>query len=429
MLDHFADTMIIALAISVAGCLAPNHHILELAIPLLVAWALALCAMPLASKPVGHVLGATGIAFAAMSIFSDALAAAAMRSLAPIAGPLGISLLLLRRGIRRKRPQKNPADVTLFVGDSSSVADITSGSDPIGERITSALSVASISDAETAYSEAARVTRRAADLGAVTVAVVGSLASHQFFLQQLAWNLEGTSSELLINSAVPESASSRCSLISESGNSWIRIPISRFSAGSRALKRALDITLSLPALLVLGIMFPIVALAIKADSPGPILYRQLRVGQDGKLFRILKFRSMKVDADAALSALRASNQAAGPLFKMHNDPRVTRIGRLLRRYSIDELPQFWNVLRGDMSIVGPRPCLREEAVTYEPHSFRRFFVPPGITGPWQVSGRSDLAWDVAVRLDLSYVENYSITTDLALIARTVGVLLRPKGAY
>ena len=171
-------------------------------------------------------------------------------------------------------------------------------------------------------------------------------------------------------------------------------------------------------------------MAVKVTSRGPVFYRAERIGLDGVPFRMIKFRSMVVDADRRLADVANLNEiVGGVLFKIRRDPRVTRVGRLLRRYSIDELPQFINVMRGDMSVVGPRPPVRSEVETYDHRVRRRLLVRPGITGLWQVSGRSDLSWDDSVRLDLSYVENWSMLSDLAIAAKTVGAICRASGAY
>jgi exopolysaccharide biosynthesis polyprenyl glycosylphosphotransferase len=186
------------------------------------------------------------------------------------------------------------------------------------------------------------------------------------------------------------------------------------------------------ALLVLVALAPVflaVALAVKLDSRGPVLYRQTRVGRDGRRFRMVKFRTMVVGAEGLRANLEHRNEADGLLFKLRIDPRVTRTGRLLRRYSMDELPQLLNVLRGEMSMVGPRPPLPSEVDLYEGHISRRLLVKPGITGLWQVSGRSDLPWDEAVRLDLYYVDHWSPTMDITIIARTFSAVVRGAGAY
>ncbi len=171
------------------------------------------------------------------------------------------------------------------------------------------------------------------------------------------------------------------------------------------------------------------AALVKLTSSGPLFYSQERIGRDGRAFRMFKFRTMYVDADARLEALRAENEASGPIFKMRNDPRVTSVGRWLRKFSIDEVPQFLNVLKGDMSVVGPRPPLPNETREYEDRHWRRLEVTPGMTGLWQVSGRSALTFEEMVRLDLFYIENWSVGLDLAIILRTVPAVLFARGAY
>jgi lipopolysaccharide/colanic/teichoic acid biosynthesis glycosyltransferase len=178
----------------------------------------------------------------------------------------------------------------------------------------------------------------------------------------------------------------------------------------------------LPCFVLLGVM-------IKLDSPGPVLFRQERCGRNGRTFRMVKFRSMVQTAEDDLADLLDRNEAAGVLFKIRNDPRVTRLGRILRKYSIDELPQLWNVLVGEMSLVGPRPPLRTEVDCYESHVRRRLYIKPGLTGMWQVNGRSNLDWEESVRLDLYYVENWSLAGDLIILWRTLRVLTHPTGAY
>jgi len=170
-------------------------------------------------------------------------------------------------------------------------------------------------------------------------------------------------------------------------------------------------------------------LAIVIDSRGPVFYRQTRVGKDGAEFGMFKFRSMYRDADQRLKELEAQNEASGPLFKMKNDPRVTRVGKWMRKFSIDEFPQLLNVLRGEMSLVGPRPPLPRETVQYTDRHWRRMVVPPGMTGLWQVSGRSSLTFDEMIRLDLYYIENWSVGFDLSLLMRTIPAVLFARGAY
>ena len=198
---------------------------------------------------------------------------------------------------------------------------------------------------------------------------------------------------------------------------------------NRAVKRALDVGLAALALVVASPLMALVALAIKLDSPGPILLRQTRVGLNGKLFTVYKFRSMRVGADKELSRLQAQNEAQGPIFKMRHDPRRTRVGRFIRKTSLDELPQFLNVLKGDMSLVGPRPPIPTEVEKYDDWHRRRLEVSPGITGLWQVSGRSQLTFDEMVMLDLYYAENWSLALDLKILLRTIPTVLLGTGAY
>jgi lipopolysaccharide/colanic/teichoic acid biosynthesis glycosyltransferase len=173
----------------------------------------------------------------------------------------------------------------------------------------------------------------------------------------------------------------------------------------------------------------VVAALVKLHDGGPVLFRQPRIGREGETFQMLKFRSMVVDAEARLAALRDQNEFDSVLFKMKEDPRITPLGRVLRRYSIDELPQLVNVLRGEMSLVGPRPPLSSEVDRYADDVHRRLLVRPGLTGLWQVSGRSGLSWDESVRLDLYYVDNWSMTSDLVIIAKTVRAVVGSSGAY
>lgn len=196
-----------------------------------------------------------------------------------------------------------------------------------------------------------------------------------------------------------------------------------------ALKRLLDITVAAAALLAASPILVITALAIKLESPGPLLFRQERLGKDHKPFTIYKFRSMRTDAERQLALLLEHNEASGPIFKMRNDPRVTRVGRIIRTLSVDELPQLWNVVRGDMSLVGPRPPLEREVEKYEDWHRRRLEVTPGITCLWGVSGRSKLDFDEMVMLDLYYIDNWSLGLDLRILVRTALTLLRPSGAY
>jgi exopolysaccharide biosynthesis polyprenyl glycosylphosphotransferase len=201
------------------------------------------------------------------------------------------------------------------------------------------------------------------------------------------------------------------------------------SGWNELVKRGLDVVLAGAGLLVFAPVWALVAIAIRLDSRGPILFRQERVGRNETPFVLLKFRSMREDADGIVQELLQYNEATGPLFKIKNDPRLTRVGRFLRRWSLDEWPQLWNVLRGEMSLIGPRPPLQREVDQYEPWHRRRLEAAPGLTGLWQVSGRSELSFDEMVMLDLYYIENWSLSLDLRILLRTIPAVFRGGGAY
>ncbi|HET9140232.1 MAG TPA: sugar transferase [Actinophytocola sp.] len=248
-------------------------------------------------------------------------------------------------------------------------------------------------------------------------------------LQQLAWTLEGSGAEMVVAPTLMEVAGPRLHMTGVLGMPLLRVSAPAFTGGRRVVKDVFDRISSGLLLLLMAPLLLLVSLAVLVDSRGPVFYRQRRVGKDGKHFTIIKFRTMIRDADRMLAELNERNEGAGVLFKMRRDPRVTRVGGLLRRYSIDELPQLFNVLGGSMSLVGPRPPLPEETARYGPDVRRRLLVKPGVTGLWQVSGRSDLSWDEAVRLDLRYVEDWSLALDAVILWKTFRAVLSGQGAY
>jgi exopolysaccharide biosynthesis polyprenyl glycosylphosphotransferase len=209
----------------------------------------------------------------------------------------------------------------------------------------------------------------------------------------------------------------------------LEVDYPRLDNTQRALKRTLDVALSVVGLAALSPLFLVTALAVRLDSPGPVLFRQKRVGADGKTFVCLMFRSMHERAEQRQREIEALNEADGPVFKIRDDPRVTRVGRFLRRWSIDELPQLVNVLKGEMSLVGPRPLPVRDFLRMEEAHRGRLGAVPGMTGYWQTSGRSDLSFEEMVRLDLYYIENWSLSFDLKIILKTLGAVLRREGAY
>lgn len=246
-------------------------------------------------------------------------------------------------------------------------------------------------------------------------------------LRRLAWDLEDNAHvQIIVAPNVTDVSSERIRIRPVAGLPLMHLGRSRSTLATNDAKRTFDVVGSLTILaliwpLLLGLM-----LWIKRHDGGPALFRQTRVGRLGDEFTCLKLRSMSVDAEQRLAELEARDHV---LFKSHNDPRVTRPGRFIRRFSLDELPQLWNVVRGDMSLVGPRPPLPSEVEKYEDDMLRRLNVLPGMTGLWQVSGRSDLSWEDTVRLDLYYVDNWSMVQDLLILARTVTAVLATRGAY
>lgn len=266
-------------------------------------------------------------------------------------------------------------------------------------------------------------------IGADTVAVTASGELTATRLRRLGWQLEGTGIDLVVAPALTDVAGPRIHTRPVAGLPLIHVEAPEFRGVRKLVKGLVDRSAAALAVALLLPVLGLIALAIRLDSRGPALFRQIRVGQGGREFGVFKFRTMVVNADALRAELAARNETDGLMFKMRDDPRVTRIGRLLRKWSLDELPQLVNVLLGQMSLVGPRPPLPAEVARYEGDVARRLLVKPGMTGLWQVSGRSDLSWEDGIRLDLYYVENWSLAADLTILWKTFGAVLRSRGAY
>lgn len=260
------------------------------------------------------------------------------------------------------------------------------------------------------------------------VAVTGG-ALKPAAMRRLSWELANLNISLLLAPALTDVAGPRIHALPLADLPLIHVSTPELGGVPSAIKRSIDIVGSAVGLILISPLLLAVAIAIKLDDGGPVLFAQPRVGRDGREFTMFKFRSMVVDAEARLAELRESSEGNDVLFKMREDPRITKVGAFIRRYSIDELPQLINVLIGEMSLVGPRPPLRSEVEQYEDHVMRRLKVLPGITGLWQVGGRSDLDWEESVRLDLYYVENWSIVQDVIILFRTIRVVLARDGAY
>ncbi|GLZ76589.1 exopolysaccharide biosynthesis polyprenyl glycosylphosphotransferase [Actinorhabdospora filicis] len=248
-------------------------------------------------------------------------------------------------------------------------------------------------------------------------------------LRRMAWQLERGDIDLIVASAMVDVGGSRTSVRPVDGLPMLHLEHAALSGTKRLVKEAFDRVGALLLLAMLSPLLLVLVIWVRRSGEGPAMFAQERIGRDAKPFTILKFRTMYPDAEQRLEALRAQNDYDSVLFKMRDDPRVTPVGKVLRRFSLDELPQLWNVVRGDMSLVGPRPPLASEVAVYPDDVRRRLAVKPGLTGLWQISGRSDLPWEEAVRLDLRYVEHWSLTLDLVILIRTASAVLRSSGAY
>ncbi|TYQ10698.1 UNVERIFIED_ORG: exopolysaccharide biosynthesis polyprenyl glycosylphosphotransferase [Gordonia westfalica J30] len=265
--------------------------------------------------------------------------------------------------------------------------------------------------------------------GATTVAVTSAEALGHDAMQALSWDLEGMDVDMMVSPGVTDVAGPRVMVRPVAGLPLLHIDKPRYEGANRFRKALVDRVGASLILCALAPVFLVVAIAIKLDSRGPVFYRATRVGLNNVPFSMWKFRSMVQDADSLKDNLRGLDEGAGVLFKMRDDPRVTKVGAFIRRYSLDELPQLFNVLGGTMSLVGPRPPLPDEVERYDGRVARRMLVKPGMTGLWQVSGRSDLSWEESVRLDLSYVENWSIMQDALILWKTVKAVVAKDGAY
>lgn len=283
---------------------------------------------------------------------------------------------------------------------------------------------------------AARVVVGVRDLVATTVrsgaeAVIGvpSRDLDPVLLRRLSWELERTGVHLVLGTGLLDVGPARTTLVRGGDLGMVHVRPSVHAGPAHVAKRLVERIAAGVSLLVLAPLLLLIAVAVRIDTPGGALFRQVRVGQHGRPFVMLKFRSMTSGSEQVREELAGLDESDGVLFKIRNDPRTTRVGRLIRRYSLDELPQLVNVVRGEMALVGPRPALPAEVEQYDEDARRRLAARPGLTGLWQVSGRSDLDWEDTVRLDLHYVDNWSFLLDASIVLRTVGTVLGHRGAY
>jgi exopolysaccharide biosynthesis polyprenyl glycosylphosphotransferase len=266
--------------------------------------------------------------------------------------------------------------------------------------------------------------------GVEILKVVGTGPSSAQMHKKLYWALDGSDISFVVSPAITGVSSSKLTTRVISGSPLIEITSTKFTGPQYVMKTAMDLSLGLIAFLISLPIILIAALFVKLEDKGPAFFTQTRVGLNGKKFTIYKLRSMKVGAELQHAELQAARESVNSnMFKDPRDPRVTKVGRIIRKYSIDELPQFLNVLKGDMSLVGPRPPLLSEVEQWKQHEGRRLLVKPGVTGPWQIGGRSLLTWEETVAIDLGYVENWTVLGDLSIMFKTVVYVLRGSGAY
>ena len=391
---------------------------------------------------------ATLTVFGGIAIFSMLLKLEIARGYLMIALPVGLIILSLFRWVARqfvvRVRQKYGRCITrvLVVGSAPAVRDLTtslhrdsrSEYEVVGACIPGPLPRTQIDvpgvGAVPTFGDETNVVGAVTATHSHAVAVTATERLNGRGIRDLSWELEKLDIDLLVAPGVVDIAGPRLQMRPVAGLPLIHVEKPQYHGAKRFQKRLFDLLFSGSVLLFgLPVLFA-VGLAVKLTSKGPVFYRQERVGLDGRPFEMIKFRTMVVDADKMVDKLAAMNESeGGVLFKIRDDPRVTRVGKILRKYSIDELPQFINVLKRDMSVVGPRPPLANEVKSYDDHARKRLLVRPGITGLWQVSGRSDLSWEDSVRLDLFYVENWSMISDLIIAFKTVKAMLGHSGAY
>ena len=342
----------------------------------------------------------------------------------------------LRRHLHRQWARGECMNKVVAVGHASAVADLIAtlrretfhGLSVVGACVAGSSGLEAITEIPV-LGDLDSVAEAVRHLGADTVAVLSCPEMDGIRLRSLAWELEETGTGLCVAPALMDVAGPRTSIRPVAGLSLLHMDHPELDGGKQLIKAVFDKVVVGVALLVLAPLFGVVALAIRLNDGGPVFFWQTRVGKDGRTFRLCKFRTMVVEAEDHKAQLAALNEGGGMLFKLRRDPRVTRVGAVLRRWSIDEFPQFYNVFKGDMSLVGPRPAVPQEVARYGSHMRRRLAVKPGLTGLWQVSGRSDLPWTEALRLDLRYVENWSFALDLQIIWKTWSAVFRGSGAY
>ncbi|WP_308291299.1 sugar transferase [Microbacterium ureisolvens] len=378
--------------------------------------------------------------FGAIAILAFLFRVDVARGYLLIALPLGIFVLLLERWLWRQwliaqRWVGQYSAKVLLVGSEESVAAIarelqrspTAGYHVVGACVPSGKIAATIPGTSVpVMGTVDNVERAIAATGADTVAVTSTDDLPTMKVKQISWALEAGRQHLVLAPSIADIAGPRIHTRPVAGLPLIHVETPKFSRGQRIAKRTMDLLISVIGLILISPLMAFLAISVRLTSEGPVLFRQKRVGLKGREFEMLKFRSMVVNAEELLVDLREKQNSGNEvLFKMADDPRVTPVGKIMRKYSLDELPQLFNVLAGNMSLVGPRPPLASEVAMYDTHVHRRFLMKPGITGAWQVGGRSSLSWGDSVRLDLAYVENWSLMGDFVILVKTARAALSP----
>lgn len=389
----------------------------------------------LGTEEVRRVVSATLLTFAVVAGVSYLVRADISRAYAFLSLPLGLILIVVsralwRRWLYRQRSEGRFMYKTVVIGSHSAVKELT---EKLTEDSYCGYEVVGCMDlprGETKgdFSWLHQLDMILSNKDADAVAIdPGEDAPHNA-VQQLSWHLEGRQIDLLISPGMLDLAGPRLTMRPASGLPLLHLDEAALSRPQRAAKRALDLVVSVATVVLLSPIFIIAALAIRLTSRGPILFKQTRIGRGGVEFVMFKFRTMRVDAENQKEQLRQEFDINNPLFKLENDPRISRVGKFMRRWSIDELPQMFNVLGGSMSVVGPRPHPVDDVERYEIEAFRRLALKPGLTGLWQVSGRSHLSWSQSLKLDLYYIERWTLLGDILLMLRTIGIVFRGTGA-
>ena len=436
-----------AVQLRFGGDVTPTYVALSLALPVLWIAALGLAGgydvrfIGTGSDEFRKVLNAGVGLTAAIALFSYAVNLNLSRGYVVIALPSVTLFDLFARFTIRKRLHKQRASgrcmlSVVAVGHEPAVADLIGelrrdryhGLTVVGACVAQPSSHPDIAGVPV-YGGLDEVTSAVQAFAADTVAVLACPEMDGIKLRSLAWELERTGTDLCVAPALLDVAGPRTTIRPTAGLTLLHVDHPQLGGIRLALKELFDRCAAAAALITLAPLLAVLGAAIWLYDGGPALFTQVRVGKDGRVFKIYKFRTMVVDAEQRKAQLTARNDLDGVLFKLRKDPRITAVGAHLRRWSVDELPQLINVFLGHMSLVGPRPALPDEAARYADHVRRRLVVKPGITGLWQVNGRSDLSWDESVRLDLRYVENWSFALDVQILWKTISVLIHRSGAY